>query len=136
MHGAAEGRYVDRGFSCPFKNCKELANVQLQAFMYATPGTSSVASWDNNSGLRYFCAIQEEVHEKGLSLEFFLPHVKEEQAKDGPLHEENPFGISLVEDGEENETVGAGSHGGSEARGVACASSVDDLAAKLKSLQS
>ncbi|CDJ59339.1 thiF family domain-containing protein, putative [Eimeria maxima] len=82
------------------------------------------------------CRRQEEVHEKGLSLEFFLPHVKEEQAKDGPLHEENPFGISLVEDGEENETVGAGSHGGSEARGVACASSVDDLAAKLKSLQS
>lgn len=82
------------------------------------------------------CRRQEEVHEKGLSLEFFLPHVKEEQAKDGPLHEENPFGISLVEDGEENESVGAGSHGGSEARGVACASSVDDLAAKLKSLQS
>ncbi|CDJ36214.1 thiF family domain-containing protein, putative [Eimeria mitis] len=82
------------------------------------------------------CKRQKEVQEEGLTLEDYLPRVQEEKPTDGPLHEENPFGISLVDDGEEYENEKSGSHACAETRTPACASSVDDLAAKLKSLQS
>ncbi|CDI85786.1 thiF family domain-containing protein, putative [Eimeria praecox] len=82
------------------------------------------------------CQRQREVQEKGLTLEDYLPPMQQEMAREGPLHDDNPFGICLVDDGEERESEKSGSHASTETRPPACASSVDDLAAKLKSLQS
>lgn len=90
----------------------------------------------NPPGPCHFSAAQKEVQGKGLTLEDYLPRAHEGSAKEGPLHEDNPFGITLVDDGEQHESGRAGSHAGPETKLPACASSLDELAAKLKSLQS
>ncbi|CDJ52253.1 thiF family domain-containing protein, putative [Eimeria brunetti] len=82
------------------------------------------------------CKRQREVKEKGLTLEDYFPHVVEEERLEGPVHEDNPYGISLVDNGEAHECEKADNQASAERRTPACAASVDDLAAKLRSLQS
>ncbi|KAL8273051.1 hypothetical protein Esti_002972 [Eimeria stiedai] len=45
------------------------------------------------------CKRQEEVRAKGISLDDYMPREQEQVAAEGRLHEDNPFGISLVDDG-------------------------------------
>ena len=80
-----------------------------------------------------FSAVQNEVQEKGLTLKDYLPHVQE-RVSDRPKHKDNPFGISVVGDGEEQDTKQSES-GRTDAKPSAYPESVDELAAKLKDLQ-
>lgn len=80
---------------------------------------------------------QKEVQERGLNLEDYIPRAQEERKADEPLHKDNPFGICLVDDGDledKHQTPGTGPEA-MKNRPPVCAASVDDLAAKLKSLQ-
>ncbi|KAL8455485.1 hypothetical protein Emag_000614 [Eimeria magna] len=80
------------------------------------------------------CRRQEEVRAKGISLDDYMPRVQE-KAAGGPVHEDNPFGISLVNDGTE-QTQGSAVNASQETKPPDCVGSVDELAAKLKALQS
>lgn len=80
---------------------------------------------------------QKEVQERGLTLEDYIRRAQEEGKADGPLHKDNPFGICLVDDGDgedKHQTRGTGPEAMKD-RPPICAASLDDLAAKLKSLQ-
>lgn len=79
--------------------------------------------------------MQKEAQDGGLTLEDYLPLPQEQEAKKGALHEENPFGISLVADGEE-QSCGTAQQAPRTPSTTGCLENVDDLAAKLKSLQS
>ncbi|KAL8434611.1 hypothetical protein ACSSS7_003086 [Eimeria intestinalis] len=81
------------------------------------------------------CKRQEEVRAGGISLDDYMPRVQDQGAAEGPVHEENPFGISLVDDGIER-TQGPAVNASQETKLSNCDGSVEDLAAKLKALQS
>ncbi|OEH79638.1 thif family domain-containing protein [Cyclospora cayetanensis] len=81
-------------------------------------------------------AEQKEANEKSLTVEDYFPPVQKSSAPDKPLHEENPFGISLVADGEDQNQEQATHKTTSSEKATGCLESVDDLAARLKSLQS
>lgn len=74
------------------------------------------------------------MQQKGLTLADYLPRMRESTVAEGPVHEDNPFGISLVGDGEE-QSQGAGATQ-PHTKLPACAESLDELAEKLKALQS
>lgn len=79
------------------------------------------------------CRRQKEVQQTGLTLADYLPRVRESTAAEGPVHEDNPFGISLVGDGDE-QNVGA-EVARLHTKSSACTESLDHLAEKLKALQ-
>ncbi|KAL8436217.1 hypothetical protein Efla_003747 [Eimeria flavescens] len=83
------------------------------------------------------CKRQKEVRDKGLVLDDYMPPVQEPEAAEGPVHEDNPFGIILVNEGGEREEDATDNKDNTQAetKTPGCSDSVDELAAKLKALQ-